>query len=63
MNINSDWKEITFEYLCDNYKDNWLLQCKFPKIDVWIDYDIKNATIISFISFKQMNVMWRYKEN
>lgn len=61
--MNSEWQEISFENLCDGYKDNWQIQYKFLEINLWLDYDIKKATAISLIAFNQMDVLWRYKIN
>lgn len=59
--MNSEWQEITFVDLCNNYKDNWIIEYKFPEVDIWIDYDIKKSTLVSFIVLNQMNTLWRYR--
>lgn len=58
---NKIWQETTFIELCNYYKDERSVQYKFPQVDVWVDLDMKKATIIAFIVLNQMNALWRVK--
>lgn len=59
--INNDWINISFYSLCKDYKNDWLVQYCLPTNDLWLDYEMNDNSISSFIALYQLNVYWRYK--
>jgi len=56
-----DYTIISINKLCLSFKDNWKIQYKLPTVDIWLDYDIYESTLVSFLALCGLNAEWRYK--